>query len=78
MTVTVKVQLTVLLEASVTLQETVVVPVGNEEPDAGAQTGDPTPGQLSLTVGAVYVTVAEHWPLTAGVVMFAGQVIVGG
>ena len=51
-TVTVKVQLAVLVEASVTLHETVVVPFANDEPDAGAQTGAPTPGQLSLTVGA--------------------------
>jgi hypothetical protein len=46
--------------ASLTLHVTVVVPTGNEEPDAGVQDGDPTPGQLSLTVGAEYVTVAEH------------------
>jgi len=51
-TVTVKVQLAVLLDASATLHETVVVPFGNDDPDTGAQTGAPTPGQLSLTVGA--------------------------
>ena len=52
LTVTVNEQLAVLLLASVTLQLTVVVPVGKNEPDAGLQVGVPTPGQLSLTVGA--------------------------
>ena len=53
-TVTVNVHVEVFggVAASLTLQETVVVPTGNEEPDAGVQTGVPTPGQLSLTVGA--------------------------
>ena len=51
-TVTVKVQLAVLLDASLTLQLTVVVPTGKNEPDAGEHTGVPTPGQLSATVGA--------------------------
>ena len=51
-TVTVNVQLALLLDASATLQETVVVPFANDDPDAGAQIGVPTPGQLSLTVGA--------------------------
>jgi hypothetical protein len=54
-TVTVKVHIEVFggVAASLTLQVTVVVPTGNEAPDAGLQTGVPTPGQLSLTVGAV-------------------------
>ena len=51
-TVTVNVQLLVLVDASVTLQLTVVVPFGKVEPEAGVQVGVPTPGQLSLTVGA--------------------------
>ena len=51
-TVTVKVQLAMLFEASVTVQVTVVVPLGKNEPEAGEQLGAPTPGQLSLTVGA--------------------------
>ena len=50
--VTVNVQLDVLLEASVTEQVTVVVPFWKVEPDGGTQVGDPTPGQLSETVGA--------------------------
>ena len=38
--------------ASATVQVTVVVPTGKNEPEAGVQTGAPTPGQLSETVGA--------------------------
>ena len=41
-----------LLDASLTLQVTVVVPFGKNEPAAGMQEGEPTPGQLSLTAGA--------------------------
>jgi hypothetical protein len=50
-TVTVNEQEAVLLELSVTLQVTVVVPAGKLDPEAGEQVGAPTPGQLSLTVG---------------------------
>jgi hypothetical protein len=38
--------------ASLTVQVTVVVPAGKNEPDAGEQAGAPTPGQLSLAAGA--------------------------
>jgi hypothetical protein len=51
-TVTVNVQLALLVDASLTEQDTVVTPFGNVEPEAGVHTGAPTPGQLSLTVGA--------------------------
>ena len=52
LTVMVNMQLAVLLEASATLQVTVVVPLGNSEPEEGEHTGVPTPvGQLSVTVG---------------------------
>jgi hypothetical protein len=50
LTVTVNVQLAVLLEASLTVQETVVTPFWKVVPDAGVQTGVPTPGQLSVAV----------------------------
>lgn len=50
--VTVNEQLPVLPLASVTVQLTVVVPFEKVEPDAGLHTGEPTPGQLSLTAGA--------------------------
>jgi hypothetical protein len=53
LTVTVNEQLPVLLEASVTLQVTVVVPFGNAKPDAGEQLTAPAPGQLSVAVGVV-------------------------
>ncbi len=52
LTVTVKGQFAMLPEASETVQVTVVVPWGKVEPDGGKQTGAPTPGQLSFTVGA--------------------------
>jgi hypothetical protein len=51
LTVTVNEQLAELFTASFTVQLTVVVPFWKVEPDAGAQVGVPTPGQLSLTVG---------------------------
>lgn len=50
--VTVKLQFAVLLDASLTLQLTAVMPFGKVEPAGGLQAGTPTPGQLSLTVGA--------------------------
>jgi len=75
--VTVNVQLLVLVDASVTLQLTVVVPFGKVAPEAGVQVGVPTPAQLSLTVGFANVTTAEHTPAAVGTVTFAGHVIVG-
>jgi hypothetical protein len=51
-TVTVKLAEEVLFAASATVQLTVVVPFGKLDPEAGVQTGAPTPGQLSLTTGA--------------------------
>jgi len=78
LTVTVNVQVAVLLEESLTVQVTVVVPLGKNEPEAGEQPGAPTPGQLSLTVGGGYVAAAPHWLGSFDLVMFAGQVIVGG
>ena len=51
LTVTVKLHAAVLLEASDTVQLTVVVPFGKNEPVAGEQVTAPTPGQLSLAVG---------------------------
>ena len=49
-TVTVKVQVAVLLDASVAVQVTVLVPIGKVEPDAGVQPTDVVP-QLSVVVG---------------------------
>lgn len=60
LTVTVNEQLDILFDESFTEQVTVVVPTGKVDPEAGEQVGMPRPGQLSLTVGAGYVTVAEH------------------
>ena len=60
LTVTVNEQVAVLLEASLTVQLTVVVPTAKVDPDAGVQTGVPTPGQLSVAVAFEYVTTAEH------------------
>lgn len=51
-TATVKVQLAVFFDESITEHVTVVVPTGKNEPDAGVHVGVPTPAQLSLAVGA--------------------------
>jgi hypothetical protein len=48
--VTVNVQFDELLLASLTEQLTVVTPFWKVVPDAGVQTGVPTPGQLSVAV----------------------------
>ena len=77
LTVTVKLQLAELPDASVTLHATVVVPFANVDPDGGTQEGAPTPGQLLLTAGAENVTIALHWPVAVPVTMFVGQVIEG-
>ena len=75
-TVTVKLQLAMLPAASLTEQFTVVVPFGKVDPDAGLQTGVPTPEQLSVAVGMKFTT-AEHWPGSFPWVMFAGHVMTG-
>jgi hypothetical protein len=49
-TVTVNVQFDEFIDASVTVQLTVVTPFGNVAPLAGVHTGVPTPGQLSVAV----------------------------
>jgi hypothetical protein len=53
LTVTVNEQLDILPEASITLQVTVVTPTEKAEPEAGVHRTAPTPGQLSLTIGAL-------------------------
>jgi hypothetical protein len=60
LTVTVNEHEPLLPLASVTLHITVVMPFGNAEPDAGLHVTAPTPSQLSLPVGVVYVTTAEQ------------------
>lgn len=70
---TVKVHVAVLLDVSVAVHVTVVVPIANVDPDAGAQFAV-APGQLSVGVGVVYVTVVGELLVT---LIFAGQVIDG-
>ena len=74
-TVTVKLQLVWLPEASVAVATTVVVPIGKAEPDGGVL-ATVTPGQLSDAPMAK-VTMAEQTPCPAIVVMLAGQDMVG-
>ena len=50
LTVTVKVQLAELPAASLTVQVTVLTPLGKAEPLGGLHDGVPTPGQLSVAV----------------------------
>ena len=77
-TVTVKEQVVVVPEASVTRKVFVVTPTGKVAPLAR-----PTicvvvaPGQLSVPTGAVYVTTAVHCPLVALTLIFAGHIIAG-
>ena len=78
-TVTVKLQVAVFPDASVAVQVTVFVPIGNVAPDSGLH-NVVTPGQLSVAVGVKFTAT----PLAAGqvtavtAVILAGQVIVGG
>jgi predicted secreted Zn-dependent protease len=76
-TVTVNVQVCVLLDASVAVTTTVVAPTLNELPDAG-KAALVTPAQLSEDDGKVNVTGAAHVPVTfdtgAG---FIGQAATG-
>ena len=76
-TVTVKLQVAVLPEASVAVQVTVVTPMGKQLPEGGLQTTT-TPGQLSLAVVVKLTT--KQGELTSGVttVWLGGQVIEGG
>ena len=77
-TVIVKLHVPIFDALSETLQLTVVVPRTKLDPDGGTQVGVPTPGQLSLTVRAEYVTVALPEPDGFSVVIiFEGQVIDG-
>jgi hypothetical protein len=75
LTVTVKLQLAVLPEASVAVQTTVFVPVGKTLPLVGAQV-TVTPGQLSVAA-ASNTTIWLHWPAAVFVTMLAGQVTTG-
>ena len=60
--------------ASVATEVTVVVPIGNVEPEAGVETTDEE--QLSVVV-TEKVTTAPHEPASVLTDMLAGQAIVG-
>jgi hypothetical protein len=72
LTVTVKDEEPVLLDASVAIQVMVVVPLANVEPPGGVQVTLPTPEQLSVAVGVVKLTTAEHWLVSVPLVILAG------
>jgi hypothetical protein len=77
-TVTVKEQVLVLLDASMTLKVLVVTPLGYVAPLASptiCEAVDPT--QLSPKVGALYVTTAEQVPAAVLTLILAGQLMVG-
>ena len=76
-TVTVNVQVDELPHTSVAVTITGVVPMVNTEPDAGTEVIVITPPQLSVAIGEK-VTTAVHAPAGVGIVLFAGQVSVGG
>ena len=75
-TMTVKLHVAVLPDASAAEQLTTVTPVGNVLPDAGEQLTVGFGSQLSLAV-ALKLTIAPA-ALVADAVMLAGQLIVGG
>ena len=76
-TVTVNEQFALLLLVSVAVQETVVAPFWNVDPDAGMHTiGVGPSGQLSVVV-AVKLTTAVHTFGSVLCVIGAGQVIDG-
>jgi hypothetical protein len=77
LTVTLNEQSSVLLDASVAVQSTGVVPTRKIEPEPGTQL-TVAPGQLSLGTGVANVTVAEHCPAAALLTMLAGQFNAGG
>src|SRR5262249_27463650 len=75
--VTLKLQEAVRPPESVAVQLTVVVPSGKTDPDGGEQT-TVAPGQLSITVGAGYVTIALGSPgFGATAIRSFGQVMTG-
>src|SRR4029077_4530813 len=63
--------------ASVTEHVTVWGPTANAEPEAGLQTGTPTPEQLSETAG-LNVTTLVKAVCALVTTMSAGQIMVGG
>ena len=76
--VTVKEQLAVLPNPSVTKKVFVVVPTGNVAPDANpAICVVIDPRQLSVPIGALYVTTASHISKSLPCVMSPIQVIAG-
>jgi hypothetical protein len=75
LTVTVKLPVAVLPDESVAEQLTVVVPIGNVEPEAGVHVTSTEPSTLSVAV-ALYVTTAPD-ELVASTVMLDGSERVG-
>ena len=70
-----KEQVDVFPDPSVATDVTVVVPLGNVDPDAGVDTMVAGPHR-SVAV-TLKLTTAEHWPVVFETVMFAGQVMLG-
>src|SRR2546422_7670841 len=75
LTVTVKVQLELLPDASVAVHTTLVAPLAKLEPDAGTHMIEP-PRQLSVKL-AVKLTLLVHCPGAALTVMLPGQLGTG-
>ena len=76
LTVTVNVQVFILLDASFAVTTTVVVPIGKKVPEAGLL-DTVTPGQLSVATGAAHDTNAPQLPAELLTVMLAGHVTTG-
>jgi len=74
--VTLKLQVAVLLEASVAVQVTVVDPSGKHDPEGGLHE-TVTPGQLSDAVVVKFTTLQGSLRFVVLAVIFDGQVIIG-
>jgi hypothetical protein len=77
LTVTANEHVAVAPTASLAVQVTVVVPIGNAEPDGGTQF-TATQAEFGLEAEVVKVTTAELCDCPAVTAMFDGHAIVGG
>ena len=68
-TITWNVLVCILPCASVTVLVTSVVPTGKVDPETGVVVTEPTPGQLSVAVGEVKLTIAPQRPVSLLFVM---------
>ena len=71
------VQVDLLLEASVAVYVTVLIPIEKVEPGAKFEVNE-TPGQLSEAVGATQLALVEQTPASAFLTIDEGQPVIKG